>query len=633
MLRTRTIDNNLSQSEISSDILAFSFDGLSSPQIALKFRDGPQKGEHTLGWGLGWYPGDSRAAIVLKDPAARDASALDQATHDWESFRSTVFFCKVRGAARGYTHLETQPFMRAFAARDWLFMHNGDLDKIALAASYTDRSIFLEPLGRTDSELAFCYLLNQISESGARALSEVDHHALFGWFKALDALGSADMVISDGHTVAAFYGTHSQSRLFYRRLSPPHDGPGWQGEAAEFSINHPRDTFRTAFVISSAPFDDEGWTAFRPGQLVIARAGDMIWSQGGEDAPGEPGSAPLSQPIRAASPAFVDQQAQMQQYARQASDGQSHQIVLNARSVTHAPDGSPLTFRVYDICHATRYDYDVPVEHSTHQFRLAPVEDPLQEVLSSTLGISVEGQVMKFEDVFGNSAMHYSIIRPYHSLSLVCRSQVRIFGAPPDDLSSSLRQHYLPLSLMPWQKRMMDPYLTPLEMPETQIVELMSYAMGFAERNSRYVPDTLNDINQTIYRDYAYIQGVTTLATTPFDVYARRRGVCQDFANLFICLARLLGLPARYRVGYVHTGRLQGHQAQGEATHAWAEVYIPYLGWRGFDPTNGCLVGKDHVRLACGRHYVDATPTSGTLFRGGGGELLSVDVSMKEVTL
>lgn len=323
----------------------------------------------------------------------------------------------------------------------------------------------------------------------------------------------------------------------------------------------------------------------------------------------------------------------MQQFARTGVEAAPNRVVLNARGISHAPDGSPLTFRVFDVCHTTQYGYASPVEHSTHQFRLCPVEDPLQEVVHSTLSVSVDGQIMKFEDVFGNSALHYSITQPYHSLSVICQSRVRLFESPPDDLSSSLRQHYLPLSMMPWQTRMMDPYLTPLEMPETQITELLSYAMGFAERNSRYVLDTLNDINQTLFRDFAYVQGVTTLATTPFDVYAGRRGVCQDFANLFICLARLLGVPARYRVGYVYTGGGLNNAAQGEASHAWAEVYIPYLGWRGFDPTNGCTVSRDHVRLACGRHYVDATPTSGTIFRGGGRETLSVDVTMKEVLL
>jgi len=179
----------------------------------------------------------------------------------------------------------------------------------------------------------------------------------------------------------------------------------------------------------------------------------------------------------------------------------------------------------------------------------------------------------------------------------------------------------------------MEPYLTPLEMPETQITELVSYAMSFADRNGGHLIDTLHDINQSIYRDFSYVPGATSVMTTPFAVYASRQGVCQDFANLFICLARLLGVPARYRMGYIYTGTNYENKIQSDASHAWAEVYIPYLGWRGFDPTNGITASQDHVRVACGRHYLDATPTSGTIYRGGGKETLKVQVMMNEVYL
>ena len=101
--------------------------------------------------------------------------------------------------------------------------------------------------------------------------------------------------------------------------------------------------------------------------------------------------------------------------------------------------------------------------------------------------------------------------------------------------------------------------------------------------------------------------------------------MCQDFANLFICLARLLSIPARYRVGYIYTGGYE-NKVQSDASHAWAEVYLPWRGWLGFDPTNGVVVGLDHVRVACGRNYRDASPTSGTIFKGGGTETLSVNV-------
>lgn len=633
-------------SAISSDILAFSFDGLSSPAIDLKFRKGPQKGEHTLGWGLAWYPADNKAAIVAKAPSARDTHSLRGAMEDWDAFRSTVFFCKVRGAASGYTHLETQPFSRSFAGQDWLFMHNGDLDKTAMKRLHFNKSIFLEPMGRTDSELAFCFLLGKIQDYGARTLADVDHQVLLSWFLQLDDMGSADMVISDGVTVAAFYGSESESGLHYSRILPPHAAGGFEADAASFTIDNPRDTFRTALVFSSAPFHQGEWKQMQKGQLIIARRGQIAWTNK-KDTPAQPQQivhekdghlqgvvVPPSVPRGLTGRPFADQQAQAQQLSILQSLQQMKSVqhnILNTRSLTHSPDGTPLTYRLYDIVHSTEYVYENEVEHSTHIFRLMPVEDSAQEVLNATLSLSSEGDSMRFDDVFGNQTINYSIMRPYKSLTVSCRSLVKIYGQAPDDFSHERRQSFLPLSMMPWQNLMMEPYLRPPELPETQLQELLVYAMSFAERNARHLMDTLNDINLTIYRDFRYVPGATTVKSTPFDVYAMREGVCQDFANLFICLARLLGVPARYRVGYIFTGANYENKIQSDASHAWVEIYIPYLGWRGFDPTNGCRVTQDHVRVAAGRNYLDATPTAGTIYRGGGKETLRVQVTMNEV--
>jgi transglutaminase-like putative cysteine protease len=157
--------------------------------------------------------------------------------------------------------------------------------------------------------------------------------------------------------------------------------------------------------------------------------------------------------------------------------------------------------------------------------------------------------------------------------------------------------------------------------------------MSFVERNDSDLLDTLLDINRAIFRDYEYVPGATTVNTGPFEVYGNRRGVCQDFTNLFICLARLLNVPARYVCGYIYTGPKAENTAQSEASHAWVELYLPEVGWKGFDPTNGVLTQTDHVRVAVGRSYVDATPTSGTIYVGGGAETLIAEVRVEPVTV
>jgi transglutaminase-like putative cysteine protease/predicted glutamine amidotransferase len=608
--------------DITSDILALSFDSLSSPSIKVKL---PEQlyGSHPLGWGVAWYPNDNQAAIVKKDPVARGTELQMETLADWTNFRSTVFFCKAKGAASGYTHHETQPFSRSFAGQDWLFMHNGDLDKNRLAQLHKDKSRFLEPVGKTDSELAFCYLLGKVMETEARKLSDVPNEVLLGWFQQLDMLGSADMCISDGITLACFYGTQSTRRLFYSRTQPPEQVLQYGSETMSLGLTDPRDTYRTALIISSSRFDAGSWLQMQPGQLIIVKRGAIVWNS----QPNSPQMA-LSLPTPAGKP---QEQKTGNFVPQQAEQAQIHQSVVNLRSITQTPEGFSLSYRTFDITHVTNYSYTEPVEHSTHTFRLQPVEDPAQEVVTASFSITSNGEEIRYEDVFGNQSIHYSINIPYTQLSIQTRSRVKVYATPPDDHSLSQRRSSIPLVWMPWQRQMMTPYLLPTELPETQLRELTDYAMSFVERNDYRLMDTLRDINSSIYRDYKYMPGITSLNTTPFEVYVERAGVCQDFANLFICLTRLLSIPSRYRMGYIFTGANYENKIQSDASHAWVEIYIPYVGWRGFDPTNGIMVSQDHVRVACGRNYIDATPTSGTIFKGGGTETLSVDVKLKEI--
>jgi transglutaminase-like putative cysteine protease len=88
-------------------------------------------------------------------------------------------------------------------------------------------------------------------------------------------------------------------------------------------------------------------------------------------------------------------------------------------------------------------------------------------------------------------------------------------------------------------------------------------------------------------------------------------------------MLRLMGVPSRYISGYICPG---SSEWRGEgATHAWAEVWLPDTGWVGIDPTNKCLAGERHVRVATGRQFSDCTPVKGT-YRGGSKHTLEVTV-------
>lgn len=613
---------------LASDILAINFDAPSSPSIHLKMQQ-QFRMSHSHGWGFGWYPGDQQSAMIVKDPAARDSEVLTSAIADWSNFRSNIFFCKVRGADDGYAQAETQPFSRSFAGRDWLFMHNGDLDHDGLRQLHGRQTRLLEPLAGTDSELAFCNLLSQLQESGARQISDIEPRELHRWFERFDDLGSADMFLSDGQNLVCYHSSQSPKPLSFGRQAPPDRPDLVSAEAADIVFDDPRDSYRTSLIVSSSPFHTGEWTAMAPRQMIIANHAAIVW----DSAPAQHRKPPAPSP-EAQTP--LDQQAQRPFSPIQAEQAQSQAaaqiFVTSPRSITHSADGMSLTYRLFELTHVTDYAYTEPVEHSTHVFRLQPVNDLMQEVVHSSLTLSTPAEDILYEDVFGNQSVHCTINAPYTNLTVTATSQIKLFEMPPDDHSFAQRRTSIPLVWMPWQRQMMTPYLLPPELPEPQLRELTDYAMSFVERNNYHLLKTVKDINQRIYNDYEYVPGSTSLTTTAFEVYASREGVCQDFANLFICLARLLSIPSRYRMGYIYTGANYENKIQSDASHAWVEVYLPYVGWRGFDPTNGCMVSQDHIRVACGRNYIDATPTSGTIYKGGGAETLSIEVRMREIT-
>jgi len=285
------------------------------------------------------------------------------------------------------------------------------------------------------------------------------------------------------------------------------------------------------------------------------------------------------------------------------------------------------------VRHTTTYHYQTPVERSEHWLHLRPIHDWRQQVVSSRISVSPAVEMVEMEDVFGNWASRCIVLGPYTELKIEAESVVDVLDVDPFSFSRRpINRPKFPIAWMPWETTMLSPYLMPQELPHTQIRDLYDYAMSFVSKNNGDIMETLFNINLEFYSAFKYTPGSSSLATSPYDVLLRKQGVCQDFSNLFITMARLLGIPARYVCGYVFTGNTGASRAASDASHAWVQLYIPDIGWKGFDPTNGTLPQTDHVRVAVGRQYRDTAPTGGTIFGSGGlGETMSVDVDITDI--
>lgn len=593
------------------NVLALSFDCPVSPEIDFVGEDNQPL--PCTSWGFGWYSGYEGATAILNGGSETIQEKISQTLNDWKRFHSSTFFCRFSHDKIETNPKNMQPFSRVFGGREWLWMTLGNIQRTHRESD----SSFTESLGTSGSEEAFCTLLDRLTADEQRSFSDVSWKGLARFFSENPVYENAQIYVTDGQYLVVFRGNKCEEDAFIHRFVPPHQHPDITTPFFELDIDNELDVHRSLSLVTNTPIEGGERRSLAPGGMVVLRRSANVWEHQVSEAPAT--SYDLSQ---------------IERFAARTQPSVSYQpsqpITTNIRSIVRAQDGSLLGFRRLKFIHRTEYKYARPVRKSTHHFKMSPVEDEVQEVESSSISFSIPTAPIFYEDTFGNRGIHITIDEPYRELTIVSEATVRIYALPSDDLSSPLRRVQIPMLWMPWQRQMMQAYLLTPELPESQHWELNQYAMSFVERNDYELLDTLDDINRTIFTEFRYQSGLTNLNTSPYDVYANRRGVCQDFANLFICLARILNVPARYRMGYIYTGGNYENKEQADASHAWVEVYLPYLGWRGFDPTNGCTIKQDHIRVACGRNYMDATPTSGTIYRGGGKEEMKIEVKVTE---
>jgi transglutaminase-like putative cysteine protease len=264
------------------------------------------------------------------------------------------------------------------------------------------------------------------------------------------------------------------------------------------------------------------------------------------------------------------------------------------------------------ISHETIYRYDTPAKSAIEILRLTPRNHDGQYIVRWRLELNVDCRLDPFEDAFGNLAHSFTVDGPLSELAIRVDGEVET-----QDMAGivSGTMERFPPSL----------YLreTPLTAPDAAIAAFARETSAGAHGDPLA---TLHAFTARIYDEFAFDADPNQPAMSAVESFAQKRGVCQDYAQIFIAAARHLGIPARYVSGYFL--RVDGVTAQ-EAGHAWAEAYLPKLGWIAFDPANGISATAAHVRVAIGLDSLGAAPVRGTR-TGGEGEKLSVAVHVDQ---
>jgi transglutaminase-like putative cysteine protease len=267
----------------------------------------------------------------------------------------------------------------------------------------------------------------------------------------------------------------------------------------------------------------------------------------------------------------------------------------------------------YSIRHITRFTYESPITESVMEARMQPRTDTLQRCLQFNLLTTPSSRVMTYHDHDNNVVHHFNI--PGRHSRLTVTADALVESMPMRPLPHRLgpaawsRLEAMAASGQWWE------YLAPSTfVTEAAALDSFRTEIGLERGNDPIV--TLRRLMGEMYARFEYSPKSTRVDSPIDEALEARKGVCQDFAHIFLSLVRPLGIPARYVSGYLFQAAGSHDRSTDGATHAWVEVLLPDLGWVGLDPTNNLIADERHIRVAIGRDYADVPPTRG-VFKGG----------------
>ena len=264
----------------------------------------------------------------------------------------------------------------------------------------------------------------------------------------------------------------------------------------------------------------------------------------------------------------------------------------------------------YSIEYHAENTYESPLIEANWQFLIQPLEGPGQRLLDMGFENSHNVPWETSRNAFNFEVIRVRCKNPIRKIWFRARFRlekdfINPYDFNPEDITSLPSDPVARLAFNVEHNK----FLT-----ATSLTTVPSTASIYELDTSLNLFDNLQALNRWVYETLDYKEGVTHTATRVSDFLERREGVCQDFAHLFIGMARCNGIPVRYVSGYLH----QGHGYFGDThMHAWVEALLPGIGWIGFDPTNNLLAGTDHVKVAHGRDYADCAPLKGVILGQG----------------
>lgn len=239
-----------------------------SPDFSLRgfFQRGGKTGDHADGWGLALFS-QGKADIQTHQSAAHNCQ---QVSYLLESKpKATTVVAHIRKATVGQVSPEnTHPFVRNLWGETWAFAHNGDLEDF-----YPESGPVYHPSGQTDSERAFCYILNRLAE---RFTHKPDLVELSTYLKTLSQYiarqGTFNFILSNG----SFLITHCSTELYWTRRHPPYGQLTLLDTQVSVDLSEINNKGQTMVVLATKPLTrGEAWYPMGRGEIRVFENGQL----------------------------------------------------------------------------------------------------------------------------------------------------------------------------------------------------------------------------------------------------------------------------------------------------------------------------------------------------------------------
>lgn len=275
----------------------------------------------------------------------------------------------------------------------------------------------------------------------------------------------------------------------------------------------------------------------------------------------------------------------------------------------------------YKIIHRTYYNYSAEVTLGQHTLLLRPREGHELRIESFSLQTTPVSTLHWHRDVEDNSVAIASFDVPATQLVIESEVIIQQYNEAPLDFLVADYAIVYPFAYQPADHVLLFPYMT---LPGQESINVLNKWIATFWQPSEQIQTytLLQRLAAHIYKTLSYQVREEPGVQTGLQTLSCGTGSCRDFAMLFIEAARCLGLASRFVSGYLHAPRMS--HVIG-TTHAWAEVYLPGAGWKGFDPTIGEMAGTDHIAVAVARLAESVPPVAGS-FAGTSGSVLDVGV-------